>query len=171
MRSGARVRGPLVALALGAALAAAPGRAAAQDDGDAPSLSGLRVAAQLGTGALATPVGFVGGGVATEWLARRLGADEERASTLAYAGAYTGAALLTAAGPALVGARGPGRGSYAAAVGGAVVGGALSALLVHLQDHDPDEPHPPCRLRCTLAAVAVFTLPSIGATVGYDVSR
>lgn len=162
-------RGPLVALAA-VALAAAPGRAAAQDDAT-PSLSGLRVAAQVGTGVLATPVGFVGGGVATEWLARRLGASEERASRLAYVGAYGGAALLTAAGPALVGARGPGRGSYAAAVGGALVGGAVSALIVRLEDHGPDEPHPPCRLRCTLAAVAVFALPSVGATVGYDVSR
>jgi hypothetical protein len=32
-------------------------------------------------------------------------------------------------------------------------------------------PRPPCRLACTLAAVAVFTLPSIGATVGFNLSR
>ena len=166
----AHARGTLVVVAAAVAMAAAAGIAAAQEAAT-PSLSGLRVAAQVGSGALATPVGFVGGGVATKWLARHLGASDERASRLAYAGAWTGATLLTAAGPALVGARGPGRGSYAAAIGGALAGGAVSALIVRLEDHGPDEPHPPCRLRCSLAAVAVFVLPSVGATVGYDLSR
>jgi hypothetical protein len=42
---------------------------------------------------------------------------------------------------------------------------------VRINDRTGDDPRPPCRIRCTIAAVAVFTLPSIGATVGYDLSR
>jgi hypothetical protein len=159
------------AIACAAALVAslAPTRAAAQPD--LPALSAPRVAAQLGAGVALMPVGFVAGGKLTEWTVERLGIPDPRASRLALGGAWAGAALTTAAGPALVGARGPGGGRYLAAVGGAVVGGLGSALLVRLNDRTGDAPRPPCRLRCTVAAVAVFTLPSIGAAVGYDVSR
>jgi hypothetical protein len=147
----------------------APACAAAQDD--LPALSAPRVAAQVGAGFALMPVGFVAGGKLTKSLALRSGMEEERASSVALRGAWAGAALTTAAGPALVGARGPGSGSYLAAVGGAVAGGLGSALLVRINDRTGDDPRPPCRIRCTIAAVAVFTLPSIGATVGYDLSR
>jgi hypothetical protein len=154
-------------VALGVSLPCA--QAAAQ--GGPPSLSTPRVAAQLGAGVALMPIGFVLGGKLTERAAERLGVDDPRASRLALPGAWAGAALATAAGPALVGARGPGGGRYLAAVGGAVAGGLGSALLVRLNDRTGDEARPPCRLRCTIAAVAVFTLPSIGATVAYDLSR
>jgi hypothetical protein len=49
--------------------------------------------------------------------------------------------------------------------------GLGSALLVRLNDRTGDDPRPPCRLVCTLAATAVFVLPSVGATVGYNLSR
>lgn len=163
-----RTRGALLARALALLAACAPGVVHAQE---ARPLGPARVGAQVAAGTLATPIGFIAGGVLTERVAERLGMDDPRASRVAMVGAWTGAALATAAGPALVGARGPGRGSYPAAVGGAVVGGLGSLLLVRLNDRTGDDPRPPCRVRCTLAAVAVFTLPSIGATVGYDLSR
>jgi len=161
---------PFVACALVAlGLSTPPARALAQSD--PPALSAPRVAAQLGAGVALMPIGFVAGGKLTEWTVERLGVDDPRASRLALGGAWTGAALATAAGPALVGARGPGRGHYLAALGGAVAGGLGSALLVRLNDRTGDDARPPCRLRCTIAAVAVFTLPSLGATVAYDLSR
>lgn len=144
--------------------------AAAAQDGVRP-LAAPRVAAQLGTGLLAMPVGFVLGGKATERAAERLGVDDPRASRVALVGGWLGAGFATAAGPALVGARGPGAGSYLAALGGAAAGGAGSLLLVRLNDRTGDGPRPPCRLVCALAAAAVFTLPSIGATVAYNASR
>ena len=158
----------LLVVALAGWLGAASG-AAAQDD--PRPLAGTRVAAQVSAGVLATPLGFVAGGVLTEWAAERLGVEDPRASSMALVGAWTGAALATAAAPAAIGARGPGTGSYAAALGGALVGGAGSLLLVRIFDRGDEVPRPPCRLACTLAAVAVFTLPSIGATVGFNLSR
>lgn len=147
----------------------APVAAAAQ--GDARALAATRVAAQLGAGMLAMPVGFVLGGKGTERVAERLGVDDPRASRVALVGGWVGAGLATAAGPALVGARGPGAGRYVAAVGGAAAGGAASALLVRLNDRTGDGPRAACRLRCVIAAAAVFTLPTIGATAAYNASR
>jgi hypothetical protein len=151
------------------ALALLPAAAAAQRD--APSLGAPRVAAQLATGVVATPVGFVAAGKATEWVAERLGVDDPRASRLALVGAWVGAGLATAGTPAAVGARGPGRGRYAAAVGGVVAGGVGSYLLVRVNDRTGDGPRRPCRLGCAIAAAAVFALPSVGATVAYNASR
>lgn len=147
----------------------APAASAAQ--GDVPALAAPRVAAQLGAGLVAMPVGFVLGGKGTGRVAERLGVDDPRASRVALVGGWVGAGLATAAGPALVGARGPGVGRYVAAVGGAAAGGAASLLLVRLNDRTGDGPRPPCRLRCVIAAAAVFTLPAIGATVAYNASR
>ncbi len=141
--------------------------AAAQDR--SPPLKGVRVLAEVGAGVLGAPVGFLGGGLLTRWSATRLGASEERASHLALVGAWTAAALVTAAGPTIVGTRGPVTGSYAAAVAGTLAGGAISYVLVRLNDRDRD--HRPCRLLCSLSAVGVFLMPSIGATVGFNLSR
>jgi len=157
-----------VPVAVPAILLLLPIPAAAQRD--VPSLGAGRIAAQVGAGILATPLGFVAGGVATEWMAERFGVADPEASRVALAGAWTSAALVTAAMPALIGARGPGRGSYAAALGGTLAGGAGSYLLVRLNDREGDD-RPPCRLACSLAAAAVFVLPSVGATVGYNLSR
>jgi len=136
-----------------------------------PPLSGARVAAEFGAGLLGTPLGFLAGGLATGWAAEHLGVDDPRASRVALTGAWVGAALATAAGPWAVGVPGRTTGSYPAALGGAVAGGAASYALVRLNDRTGDDPRPPCHVRCVLAAVAVFALPSIGATVGFNLSR
>lgn len=151
-----------------AALVLAPCAVAAQS---LPALGAGRVAAQIATGTVATPIGFVGGGIATKRIARALGAREHVVERAAYTGAYTTAALAAAAGPALIGARGSGHGSYWAGVGGAVVGGLGSALVKRLHDRAPDDVPRPCHLACIVAATAIVALPSIGATVAYDASR
>jgi hypothetical protein len=142
--------------------------AAAQ--GRPPALGAGRVAAQVAAGVPAGAVGYVAGGLATRFVARRLGATQGQASQLAERGAYAGVAVFTAAPAALVGARGPGAGRYVAALGGAVAGGLGSALVVRLARprYGGDRP---CPLGCKLAAAAAFTLPSVGATVGYNASR
>lgn len=147
----------------------------AQDGGaDDPSrsLAPTRVVAQVGVGAVATPIGFVAGGKLTEFVAERMfDVEEPKSSTVALVGGWTGAALATAGSVALIGARGPGSGSFPAALGGSVAGGLVSLAIVKLFDRDRDENHPPCRVGCTLAAIAAFTLPSIGATWAYNASR
>ena len=100
----------LLALAV-SLVAAAPVRAQSDD----PPLTGTKVAGEIALGAVAGPVGFVGGGLATRWVARRAGAGEEAASRAAYWGAWTGMTLATAAAPTLIGTRGVTTGSYAAA--------------------------------------------------------
>jgi hypothetical protein len=171
-RSAARSRRRAAALALALPLGAAlahPAAAAAQRD--PPSLNAGRVAGQVATGVLGTPVGFVAGGLATRTIARSLGAGEERASSIAMVGAWTGSALLTAAGPTLVGASQPHvRGSYPAALAGAVAGGVGSWLLVRLNTRSAEDDGA-CHVRCVLSTVAIFTLPSIGATIGFNLSR
>jgi hypothetical protein len=117
------------------------------------------------------PIGFLIGGIVTERIAEGLGTPDPRASRVALVGAYTGAALATATGPWLVGTRGRVTGSYAATLGGTVVGGLGSYLLVRLFDDDEEESDRPCRLACSLATIAVFALPSVGATVGFNLSR
>ena len=147
----------------------APASAGAQRD--TPPLSGGRIAAEVALGALGTPIGFIGGGVLTKRVARMAGAGDDAASRAAYVGAWTGAALATAAGPRLVGAYGSVTGSYWAAVGGAVAGGVGSFLVVRLNDRAPDDEPRACRARCVASSAAVFLLPSIGATVGFNLSR
>ena len=138
---------------------------------DVGSLGAGRVAAQIATGVPLGPLGYVGGGLATRFVLRRFGASQGTASTAAERAAYVGTALATAAGPALIGARGPGHGSYFGAVGGATVGMFGTALVARLNRTPADRPDPPCRLVCRLSAVAAFTLPSIGATLGYNLTR
>lgn len=161
-------RRALAASACAAASALAPAAAAAQ--GGPPALGAGRVAAQVVAGVPAGAVGYVAGGLATRFVARRLGTTDGRASQLADQGAYAGVALLTAVPPALIGARGPGSGRYVAALGGAVAGGLGSALVVRLARprYGGDRP---CTLGCKLAATAAFVLPSVGATLAYNASR
>ncbi|MFL5574954.1 MAG: hypothetical protein ACJ79S_03150 [Gemmatimonadaceae bacterium] len=169
-------RRPLAAalLALGATLAAPPPAAAQEHPGGDPtrSLGTGRIAGQIASGVVLAPVGFVAGGLTTRWVARRLGAGEERASSIGTAGAWSSAVLATAAGPSLVGARGPGVGSYPAAVGGAAAGGLLSWAIVRLNKRSVNQTESrPCHLVCIVSTVAIATLPSIGATIAYDASR
>src|SRR5690606_9613175 len=81
-------------------------------------------------GTVGTLGGFVAGGLATRWVASRAGADPDRASRLAYVGAWTSAALLTPVAPVLLGSQGDVHGSYPAALAGTVVGGAASLAIV-----------------------------------------
>jgi hypothetical protein len=165
------VAGALTAAAL---LAAPPAALAAQQavaGGDARPLSPARVAAQVTAGTLATPIGFVAVGVLTDTFLERTGNDGDLGSQIALGAAYAGGALGAAAGPALVGARGPGRGSYWAAVGGAAAGGLASWGLVRLVDRDGGEPSRGGRIVAAVAGAAVFMLPSVGATVAYNLSR
>jgi hypothetical protein len=155
-----------------AALATAVRPAAAQ--GDPPSLGAGRVGAQVALGVPAGAVGYVAGGLATRWVARRFGATDGEASRLAHGGTYVGIAFFTAAPPALVGARGPGSGRYLAAVGGAGAGELASALVARAgraRYGDRGGRERPCTAGCKLLGAAAFVLPSVGATVGYNLSR
>lgn len=159
-----RVAALAVAL-LAPAVTAAPARA------QEPSRIGVGTAvAQVALGTLGTGVGFVGGGLLTRSAARRLGASPDRASDAAYVGAWTGAALLTPVGPAVVGSRGAAHGSYPQALVGTLAGGAASWLLITAGRHGAFG----CRW-CGpvrgLVAVSAFVLPSVGATVAFDRSR
>jgi hypothetical protein len=138
---------------------------------DVPALSSGRVTAQVGVGLLAMPIGFFGSGLVASRLSQRFGASEGNVTRIATFTAWTGGALATAAGPAMVGARGPGSGSYPAAVGGAVAGGLLSYAIVKLNDPRGSGRTGPCKFLCVLSGILVFTAPSVGATVGYNLSR
>ena len=160
------MRGTALGLAA-LALVAAPAVCAAQD---APRVGAGAAAAQVALGTLGTGVGFLGGGLLTRSAARRFGASTDRASSAAYVGAWTGAALLTPVGPAVVGSRGAARGSYPQALVGTLAGGAASWLLVTAGRHGAFG----CRW-CgpvrALVGVGAFVLPSVGATVAFDRSR
>jgi uncharacterized membrane protein len=137
-----------------------------------PAVTGIRVTAEVASGLVAMPIGFFGGGLATRWLAHRAGVtDDEKAGTIATIGAYTFAALATAVPPTLIGNAGPhATGSYAAALGGSVVGGLGSWALVRL-NQPAGRRDQPCRVLCVASTVAIFLLPSAGATLGYNLSR
>ena len=141
-----------------------PGEAAAQNG--PPTLSAGHVAAQFGVGLVGMPLGFLAGGLGTRWAARQLGAGEARASSVAMAGAYTGAALVTATGPVIVGPGEGAHGSYWASLGGAVAGGVGSFLLIRLNRAVDLGTIP--RI---LSTVLVFALPSAGATALYNATR
>ncbi len=145
--------------------------ARAQDGTSPPAMqvapvSAGRAAAQVGAGLLGTTVGFFGGGLATRGVATALGSSENQASSIALVGAYGSAALLTAAGPTLVGPGDHAQASYWAALGGTAVGGLGSILLIKL-NHAVDLG----RIPRIIGGVLVAALPSIGATIGYNLSR
>lgn len=131
-----------------------------------PAPSAGRVAAQVGVGVVAMPIGFIGGGLATRWVANRFGASPDRASDAGLAGAYVSAVFATAAGPTLVGAGPHASGSYFGALGGAVVGGAGSFALVRLNRLGDAG-----GVLRVLSLIGVVILPSAGATLGYDLTR
>jgi hypothetical protein len=139
--------------------------------GGVPAIGAGRVAAQIAAGTLAEPIGFVGGGLAFRAVARRFGAAEDDASRVADIGAATGMTLTAGTAAALIGARGPGSGSYPAALGGALVGTGVSGLLILLNRKPDDDPGRPCRLTCIVATTAIMTMPSVGATIAYNASR
>lgn len=151
-------------------LAARPLHAQVAPTDDPPSVGTGTVVGQVALGTVGTAVGFVGGGLATRWVARRTGATEEGASRAAWVGAWTGAALTTPVGPVLLGSRDGVRGSYPAAVGGAVAGGLASWLVVTAGRRGAFDCGV-CRPVRVLAAVSAFVLPSVGATIAFNATR
>src|SRR5215208_1256742 len=143
------------AAVLGIALTAALAGAQQASD-ETPPLQAGRIAGQVALGTVGTLGGFIGGGLATRWAARRMGASQERASRLAYVGAWSASALATAGGATLLGRHGPVTGSYTAALGGLC---------------DNEGAGSRCGALGGVAGLAVFLLPSIGATVGFNASR
>jgi hypothetical protein len=137
-----------------------------------PAVTGIRVTAEVASGLAAMPIGFFGGGLATRWVARRFGVtDDEEAGTIGTIGAYTFAAVATAVPPTLIGNAAPHTtGSYAAALGGAAIGGLGSWGLVRL-NQPAGRRDAPCHFTCIASTVAIFLLPSAGATLGYNLSR
>ena len=138
--------------------------------GDPPSLGAGTVVGQVAVGTLGTAAGFVGGGLATRWVARRAGADPAAASRAAYVGGYATAALVTPVAPMLLGRRDGVRGSYPAALGGTLAGGAASLLVVTAGRRGAFDCRACAPLR-VLAAVSAFVLPSLGATLAFNASR
>jgi hypothetical protein len=142
--------------------------AAAQRRGQ-PAVTGGRFAAEVAAGAAALPIGFIGGGIATRWVARRFGANDDAASTAGLVGAYTIAAFATAVPPTLIGQAGRhATGSYLAALAGTAVGGLGSFALIRLNRTDASRP---CHFVCAVSFAGVILLPSVGATTGFNLSR
>jgi hypothetical protein len=135
---------------------------------EAPRQSGATIAGQVGAGIAGTALGFIGAGLLARSAASALGHDEEGAGRIGLIGAYAGAAALTAVGPALVGSRGDARGSYPAALGGAVLGGGVSYALVRLGRAGAFGERGP---RAVLAGLVIVAAPSIGATVAFNATR
>lgn len=125
-----------------------------------------RAVGQTGAGVLGMAAGFVGGGLATRWAAERLGASDDRASSIALGAAYVGGALGAAAGPTIVGPGSHPAGQYWGAVAGSVAGGIGSFLIARL-----NRAVNLGSLPRVVSAVAVVALPAVGATVGYNLSR
>jgi hypothetical protein len=126
-----------------------------------------RAAGQTAAGLVGMPIGFLAGGLSTRWVATHwLGASDDRASSLSLAGAFTGAAVTTAAGPALVGAGPHAHGSYWGALAGSAAGGVGSFLLVRLNRAVDLGTIPRF-----IGAIVVVALPAVGATAGYGLTR
>jgi hypothetical protein len=129
---------------------------------------GVAVAAQISTGILGSATGFVAGGLITRRVARWRHANDDLASHLAYAGAYTGATLATAVGPWAIASRGDVKAPYVAAVAGAFAGGLGSVILRKIGRTGIFGEHGPVAL---LAGAAIIALPSIGATISVNSRR
>lgn len=138
------------------------------DEPGGPSAS--VVAGQVALGTLATPVGYLGGGLATRWTASKLGASDEAARRLAYVGAYTGAALTTAATVEYLGRTSRVGGSFPAVLGGAFAGELASWGVVELGRSLYGD-SPGCNFMCNTLGAAAFVLPAVGATVAHSLSR
>jgi len=139
--------------------------AGAQQD-DAPSLSSARVAAQIATGAVLSPIAFFGTGYLTD---RIFGHDpkSEGVRRFQYVASFTATWLAAAAGPAMVGRDG----RFAAALGGSMAGMGGSLLAVQLGNALYDEGRRSCGVLCWSLGALTVALPSIGATIAYNASR
>ncbi len=131
-----------------------------------PAPSGLKVGLQVVTGTVVAPVAFVAGGLATKWVARRIGASEQQESSVAYVGAWSLAGIATAAVPPLM-VRG---GTYPAALVGTALGGAAAGLVI-LAGRRMFRDDAQCGVLCTSWGLVSFALPATGATLLYNRSR
>ncbi|HKS04865.1 MAG TPA: hypothetical protein VJR92_01010 [Gemmatimonadaceae bacterium] len=133
-----------------------------------PALSSGAVAGQISTGTLGTLVGFIGGGVTTRWVVRKLGVNEENAGRVAAVGAFVGVSAVTPIGPALIGSRGDAKGSYGSAVGGAAAGALVGLGVKELGKRGAFGGSGPV---AWVAGIVIATLPSVGATIAYNGTR
>jgi hypothetical protein len=152
----------LRALALLVAIAAPAG---AQQE-DVPSLSSARVAAQIATGALLTPIAFFGTGYLTD----RVFAHDPKSETVRrfqYVASFTATWLAAAAGPAMVGRDG----RFPVALAGSMAGMGGSLLTAQLGNVLFDDGRRSCGVLCWSLGALTVALPSIGATIAYNASR
>lgn len=157
-----------VLAALGCGFLIAGARADAQRG--QPAVTGGRLFAEVAAGTAATPIGFIGGGIATRWVARRFGADQDAAGSAGLVGAYTIAAFATAVPPTLIGQAGRhATGSYLAALAGTAIGGLGSLALIRLNHSDRTDR--PCHFICAVSFAGVILMPSVGATTGFNLNR
>ena len=126
-----------------------------------------RAVGQTAAGVLGMGAGFVGTGLATRWVAAHwFHASEDHTSSIALGAAYAGGVLGAAAGPTIVGAGSSPSGTYWGALAGSAAGGVGSFLIVRLNRAVDLGTIP--RI---ISTAAVVSLPAIGATVGYNLSR
>lgn len=147
-----------------ALLAALAQPAAAQ--ADPPSLSSARVAAQIATGAVLSPIAFFGTGYLTDRIFHH-DPKTERVRRFQYVASFSATWLAAAAGPALVGRDG----SYPAALGGSAVGMGGALVAAQLGNVLFDDGRRSCNVLCWSLGALTVALPSIGATIAYNVSR
>lgn len=147
-----------------ALLAALAQPAAAQED--PPSLSSARVAAQIATGAVLSPIAFFGTGYLTDRIFHH-DPKTERVRRFQYVASFSATWLAAAAGPALVGRDG----SYPAALGGSAVGMGGALVAAQLGNVLFDDGRRPCNVLCWSLGALTVALPSIGATMAYNASR
>ncbi len=134
--------------------------------GDPPSLSSARVAAQIATGAVLSPIAFFGTGYLTDRIFNH-DPKTERVRRFQYVASFSATWLAAAAGPALVGRDG----SYPAALGGSAVGMGGALVAAQLGNALFDDGRRSCNVLCWSLGALTVALPSIGATIAYNASR
>jgi hypothetical protein len=147
--------------------ALAPRGLGAQGSGSLPSQSAARVTGQVAVGTLLTPVAFLGAGWAADRLAGKAGLSEDAASRAGYISAYSATWLAAASGPALVG----NDGKFGAALGGSAAGLGAAYLATRLGNLVWDDDRRDCGVGCWSWGVITIALPSVGATIAYNLSR
>jgi hypothetical protein len=117
-----------------------------------------RIAGEIAAGALGAPIGFaIGYTIGT-------GFRPHGSSNSGVAVGFAGALLGPAAAVNWVGNGGPSHGNFGATIGGTAVGYGASILAFPLARKLPG------KLK-TIATIATFFLPAIGATVAYNSTR
>lgn len=149
----------------------AQGAAAAPVGAPRPALSALRIAGEVIAGNVAGLGGYFVGQAVGDQIASRWPDQNEHTSVFITTGfAYTGAAFATAGGVYAVGSIGDQRGSFSATMLGAGVGAGVAWVLDRTLFADGDDSASGSRTRWTQTLLN-STLPSIGATIGFNSSR